>query len=106
MSDATKTLTPSQHQIRSELESDVVGDLLGPAAGEAGKLTKRSVRVSCNFAESPSNHTVRLVASKAIKLGRGLCEANQSVRSPKANRPAVKSDNACQRSITSSTARK
>ena len=35
---------PSQHQIRAELESYVLGDLLGPAGGEGEELTERTVR--------------------------------------------------------------
>jgi hypothetical protein len=34
----------SQHQIRAELEAMVLGDLLGPAGGEAEELTERTVR--------------------------------------------------------------
>lgn len=42
MSQATKS--PSQHQLRTELESMVLGDLLGPAGGESEELTERTVR--------------------------------------------------------------
>ena len=35
---------PSQHQLRAELEAMVLGDLLGPAGGEAEELTERTVR--------------------------------------------------------------
>ena len=35
---------PSQYQLRSELESMVLGDLLGPAGGESEELTERTVR--------------------------------------------------------------
>ena len=35
---------PSQHQLRAELESMVLGDLLGPAGGEDEELTERTVR--------------------------------------------------------------
>jgi hypothetical protein len=38
------TPIPSQHQIRAELESYVLGDLLGPAGGEGEELTERTVR--------------------------------------------------------------
>ena len=44
MSDATKTPTPSQHQLRAELEAMVLSDLLGPAGGESEELTERTVR--------------------------------------------------------------
>lgn len=44
MSEATKATTPSQHQIRAELEAMVLGDLLGPAGGESEELTERTVR--------------------------------------------------------------
>ena len=36
--------TPSQHQLRAELEAMVLGDLLGPASGESEELTERTVR--------------------------------------------------------------
>jgi len=35
---------PSPHQLRAELEAMVLGDLLGPAGGEAEELTERTVR--------------------------------------------------------------
>jgi hypothetical protein len=38
------TSIPSQHQLRAELEAMVVGDLLGPAGGDAEELTERTVR--------------------------------------------------------------
>jgi len=38
------TPIPSQHQLRAELEAMVLGDLLGPASGEAEELTERTVR--------------------------------------------------------------
>lgn len=44
MSIATSTPTPSQHQLRVELEAMVLGDLLGPAGGESEELTERTVR--------------------------------------------------------------
>ena len=44
MSEVTKTAIPSQHQIRAELESMVIGDLLGPAGGENEELIERTVR--------------------------------------------------------------
>jgi hypothetical protein len=44
MSETTKTAIPSQHQIRAELESMVIGDLLGPAGGENEELIERTVR--------------------------------------------------------------
>lgn len=44
MSEGTKTAIPSQHQIRAELESMVIGDLLGPAGGENEELIERTVR--------------------------------------------------------------
>ena len=34
----------SQHQLRAELETMVLGDLLGPAGGESEELTERTVR--------------------------------------------------------------
>lgn len=40
----TQTTTPSQHQLRAELETMVLGDLLGPAGGEGEELTERTVR--------------------------------------------------------------
>jgi len=40
----TPTPTPSQYQLRSKLEAMVIGDLLGPAAGENEELIERSVR--------------------------------------------------------------
>ena len=40
----TSTPLPSQHQLRSELEAMVLGDLLGPAGGEGEELTERTVR--------------------------------------------------------------
>ena len=36
--------TPSQHELRAELEKMVVADLLGPAGGEHEEITERSVR--------------------------------------------------------------
>jgi hypothetical protein len=36
--------TPSQHELRAELETMVLGDLLGPAGGESEELTERTVR--------------------------------------------------------------
>lgn len=39
-----KNPTPSQHQLRAELETMVLGDLLGPAGGEGEELTERTVR--------------------------------------------------------------
>jgi len=44
MSNATSTPLPSQHQLRAELETMVLGDLLGPAGGESEELTERTVR--------------------------------------------------------------
>ncbi len=44
MSNATSTPIPSQHQLRAELETMVLGDLLGPAGGESEELTERTVR--------------------------------------------------------------
>lgn len=44
MSESGKTPVISQYQIRAELESYVVNDLLGPAGGESEELTERSVR--------------------------------------------------------------
>lgn len=44
MSDTTKPTLPSQYQLRAELESYVLGDLLGPAGGESEELTERTVR--------------------------------------------------------------
>jgi hypothetical protein len=44
MSDSTNPTLPSQHQLRAELESYVLGDLLGPAGGESEELTERTVR--------------------------------------------------------------
>lgn len=44
MSNPTSTPIPSQHQLRSELEAMVLGDLLGPAGGEGEELTERTVR--------------------------------------------------------------
>jgi hypothetical protein len=44
MTDTTKTPTPSQFQIRAELEAMVLGDLLGPAGGENEELIERTVR--------------------------------------------------------------
>jgi hypothetical protein len=44
MSEVTKTAIPSQHQLRAELESMVIGDLLGPAGGENEELIERTVR--------------------------------------------------------------
>jgi hypothetical protein len=38
------TLAPSQYQLRAELETMVLGDLLGPAGGESEELTERTVR--------------------------------------------------------------
>jgi len=38
------TSIPSQHRLRAELEAMVLGDLLGPAGGEAEELTERTVR--------------------------------------------------------------
>ena len=35
---------PSQHQLRAELETMVLGDLLGPAGGQDEELTERNVR--------------------------------------------------------------
>ena len=46
MSDATKSPAPSQHQSRAELESYVLGDLLGPAGGEGEELTIRKMTPS------------------------------------------------------------
>lgn len=37
-------ITPSQHQLRAELEAMVLGDLLGPAGDESEELTERTVR--------------------------------------------------------------
>ena len=44
MSNPTSTPMPSQHQLRAELETMVLGDLLGPAGGESEELTERTVR--------------------------------------------------------------
>ena len=44
MSNPTSTPTPSQFQLRAELEAMVLGDLLGPAGGESEELTERTVR--------------------------------------------------------------
>lgn len=44
MSNPTSTPMPSQHQLRAELETMVLGDLLGPAGGETEELTERTVR--------------------------------------------------------------
>lgn len=44
MSDASQTAVPSQHQIRAELESYGLGDLLRPAGGESEELTERTGR--------------------------------------------------------------
>ena len=38
------TKPPSAAEIRAELETMVVGDLLGPAGGESEELTERTVR--------------------------------------------------------------
>jgi hypothetical protein len=38
------TPIPSQHQLRTELEAMVLGDLLGPAGGECEALTEPTVR--------------------------------------------------------------
>jgi len=38
------TKPPSPAEIRAELESMVVGDLLGPAGGESEELTERTMR--------------------------------------------------------------
>jgi len=44
MSDRIGTGDPSSSVLRTELESMVLGDLLGPAAGENEELTERTVR--------------------------------------------------------------
>jgi hypothetical protein len=41
---SSESATPSQHQIRAELEAMVLGDLLGPAGGPEEELTERAVR--------------------------------------------------------------
>jgi hypothetical protein len=43
MTKETNTV-PSQYKLRAELESMVLGDLLGPAGGESEELTERTVR--------------------------------------------------------------
>ena len=44
MSQTIVAPTPSQHQLRAELETMVLGDLLGPAAGPDEEITERTVR--------------------------------------------------------------
>lgn len=44
MAQSTAAPMPSQHQLRAELETMVLGDLLGPAGGESEELTERTVR--------------------------------------------------------------
>ena len=44
MSNVPTTSLPSQHQIRAELETMVLADLLGPAGGEGEEPTERTVR--------------------------------------------------------------
>lgn len=44
MTSSNSTTISSQHQLRAELEAMVLGDLLGPAAGENEELTERTVR--------------------------------------------------------------
>lgn len=44
MSNISQKHTVSQHQLRAELETMVLGDLLGPAGGEGEELTERTVR--------------------------------------------------------------
>ena len=44
MSEALLDTVPNANEIRAELESMVVGDLLGPAGGESEELTERTVR--------------------------------------------------------------
>ena len=44
MSDTTSIPMPSRYQLRAELESMVLGDLLGPAGGMGEELTERTVR--------------------------------------------------------------
>ncbi len=41
---ATAKVVPTQHALRAKLEAMVLGDLLGPAAGENEELTERTVR--------------------------------------------------------------
>lgn len=41
------TVTPSPSALRAELESYVLGDLLGPAGGDGEELTERTVRDRC-----------------------------------------------------------
>src|SRR5512143_524147 len=44
MNDIVSTPVPSHYQLRAELETMVLRDLLGPASGESEELTERTVR--------------------------------------------------------------
>lgn len=71
MAQPPATSIPSQSQLRAELETMVLGDLLGPAGGESEELTERNVR---------DRYLVGVLAHEAIHLGMGWLSCRGTTR--------------------------
>ena len=67
MADGSISKIVSQHQLRAELEKMVLGDLLGPAAGEGEELTERTVRDRYLVGVLAPSRSVNAAVNAAVK---------------------------------------